>query len=74
MAEIDELRQKLTDIRTKSQQIADKLGVPYTAGEMTLLEIAGLLDDIKETSGGGVPAPICEDNITATDSVTVTVE
>lgn len=53
MAEIDELREKLTNIRTKTQQIADNLNVPYTAGEMTLSEIGNLLDDIEEHDGGG---------------------
>ena len=46
MAEIDELKAKLTNIRTKTQQIADNLNVPYTAGEMTLTEIGNLLEDI----------------------------
>lgn len=53
MAEIDELRAKLTSIRTKTQQIADNLNVPYTAGEMTLTEIGNLLEDIEEHGGGG---------------------
>ena len=74
MAEIDELKAKLTNIRTKTQQIADNLNVPYTDGEMTLTEIGNLLEDIEEHGGSGVSAPICEDNITAADSVTVTVE
>lgn len=52
MAEIDELKAKLTNIRTKTQQIADNLDVPYTAGEMTLTEIGSLLEDIEEHGGG----------------------
>ncbi len=46
MAEIDELKAKLTNIRTKTQQIADSFDVPYTSGEMTLTEIGNLLEDI----------------------------
>ena len=53
MAEIDELKAKLTNIRTKTQQIADNLNVPYTDGEMTLTEIGNLLEDIEEHGGGG---------------------
>ena len=48
MAEIDELKAKLTNIRTKTQQIADNLNVPYTDGEMTLTEIGNLLEDCRE--------------------------
>jgi len=53
LAEIDELRQKLTNIRVKSQQIADNVDVSYTDGEMTLTEIGSLLADIKSATDGG---------------------
>lgn len=63
MAEIDELREKLTNIRTKAQQIADNLNVPYTAGEMTLTEIGSLLDEVKSASEetGGISFDVSND-------------
>lgn len=58
MAEIDELRAKLTSIRTKTQQIADNLGISYTAGEMTLSEIGNLLEDVKSATEGGTNSSV----------------
>ena len=58
MAEIDELRQKLTNIRVKSQQIAGNVDVEYDSGEMTLSEISGLLTDIKDATEGGTNSSV----------------
>ena len=58
MAEIDELRAKLTTIRTKTQQIADNVDVSYTDGEMTLAEIGNLLDNVKSATEGGTNSSV----------------